>query len=69
MGVYLDYNASAPIDSCVLDVMLDVYRNVVGNSDSRTHDFGENSRKVVENARGQVARLLNVSTGEVFFTS
>lgn len=69
MGVYLDYNASAPIDSSVLDVMVDVYRNVTGNSDSRTHDFGENSRKVVENARGQVARLLNVNSGEVFFTS
>lgn len=69
MGVYLDYNASAPIDSSVLDVMVDVYRNVTGNSDSRTHDFGENSRKVVEYARGQVARLLNVNSGEVIFTS
>lgn len=34
MSVYLDYNASSPVDSRVLDVMIDVYRNNVGNADS-----------------------------------
>ena len=34
-GVYLDYNASAPIDSRVLNVMIDVYKNTYGNADSR----------------------------------
>ena len=38
MSVYLDYNASAPIDNRVLEVMIDVYKNSYGNADSRTHD-------------------------------
>lgn len=69
MSVYLDYNSSAPIDERVLDVMIDVYRNCIGNADSRTHSHGENAREVVERARGQVASLLKVTPGEVFFTS
>lgn len=69
MGIYLDYNASAPIDERVLDVMIDVYKNVYGNADSRTHDFGNSARKVVEDAREQVAHLLGIDKGEVFFTS
>lgn len=69
MGIYLDYNASAPIDEAVLDTMIDVYRNYIGNADSRTHDYGDQARGIVENARKQVASLLGVSAGEVFFTS
>lgn len=69
MSVYLDYNASTPIDERVLEVMIDVYKNAIGNADSRTHNFGENARKIVENAREQVASLLGVDKGEVFFTS
>lgn len=69
MSIYLDYNASAPIDERVLDVMIDVYRNVIGNPDSRTHDFGSKAREVVETARAQVASLLSVDRSEVFFTS
>lgn len=69
MSVYLDYNASAPIDLRVLDVMVDVYKNNIGNADSRTHNYGENARNIVENARKQVASLLAVSSDEVFFTS
>lgn len=69
MSVYLDYNATAPIDARVLETMNDVYKNHYGNADSRTHNFGDDSRKVVEAAREQVAQLLNVSNGEVFFTS
>lgn len=69
MGIYLDYNASAPIDERVLDAMVDVYKNAYGNSDSRTHDYGDRARSKVENARGQVASLLGVDNSEVFFTS
>lgn len=69
MSVYLDYNASSPIDERVLDCMIDVYRNHIGNADSRTHIFGEDARNVVETARKQVARLLGVKSDEVFFTS
>lgn len=69
MSVYLDYNASTPIDPRVLDVMIEVYRNEPGNADSRTHDYGGQTRKVTENARKQVAELLGVTPEEVFYTS
>lgn len=69
MSVYLDYNASTPVDPRVLDVMVDVYKNHYGNSDSRTHSFGDDARLIVENARKQVASLLGIIPGEVFFTS
>ena len=69
MSVYLDYNASAPIDERVLDVMINVYKNNLGNADSRTHGFGESARNVVETARKQVASLLGVKSDEIFFTS
>lgn len=69
MSVYLDYNASAPISPEVLQCMLNIYQNHTGNADSRTHDYGEDARSLVEAARGQVASLLGVKRNEVFFTS
>ena len=69
MSVYLDYNATTPIDSRVLETMIDIYQNNPGNADSRTHDYGENARAITEKARGQVAKLMNISPSEVFFTS
>lgn len=69
MGIYLDYNASAPIDFRVLEYMNDVYRNSYGNADSRTHDFGDNARKIVEDARKSVANMIGRNADEIFFTS
>ena len=69
MSIYLDYNSSAPIDGRVLDVMVDVYKNIIGNADSRTHDYGEGARKIVEHARKQVASILKINKDEVIFTS
>lgn len=69
MSVYLDYNASTPLDSRVLEVMIDVYQNKFGNADSRTHDFGDTARQIVEKARQNVADLLGIKKDEVFFTS
>lgn len=69
MSVYLDYNSSAPIDPRVLDYMIDIYRNHIGNADSRTHDFGNDARQIVADARKKVAHLLGVDSTEVFFTS
>ena len=69
MSVYLDFNSSAPIDERVLEYMIGVYRNSYGNADSRTHDFGDNARQIVEKARGEVASILNINRDEVFFTS
>lgn len=69
MCVYLDYNASAPIDSRVLECMFETYKNNIGNADSRTHYYGERARNIVEDARKQVSNFLGVSPDEVFFTS
>ena len=69
MSIYLDYNSSAPIDSRVVDQMIYVYRNIIGNADSRTHDFGNKAREIVEDARGCFANLLDINKSEVFFTS
>lgn len=69
MSVYLDYNSTTPIDDRVLDVMIDIYKNHIGNADSRTHLHGENTRIIVEDSRKKVASLLNVKSDEVFFTS
>lgn len=69
MSIYLDYNASAPIDPDVLQCMIDIYQNHTGNADSRTHDYGEDARNLVETARGHVSTLLGVKKDEVFFTS
>ncbi len=69
MGIYLDYNATSPIDERVLEVMVDVYRNNYGNADSRTHDYGDSARRIVEEARQKVAEMLDIKKDEVFFTS
>lgn len=69
MSVYLDFNSSAPIDERVLAYMIDIYKNSYGNADSRTHDYGNGARKVVEDARGHVASILGINNDEVFFTS
>lgn len=69
MSIYLDYNATAPVDERVLTVMVECFHNHFGNPDSRTHDFGEDARQQVELAREQVAHLLGVKKDEVFFTS
>ena len=69
MSVYLDYNASSPIDPRVLDYMLSIYRQKIGNADSRTHTFGDDARQVVETARKEVGSILNINSDEVVFTS
>ena len=69
MAVYLDYNASAPIDERVLERMVDVYRSHYGNADSRTHIFGTDAKEIVSSARKTIAEILAVDSTDVFFTS
>ncbi|AHF06057.1 cysteine desulfurase family protein [Desulfitobacterium metallireducens] len=69
MSLYLDYNASTPVDVRVLDTMTNAYKCFYGNPDSRTHDYGTNAHKQVEKAREQVASLLGIAKNEVIFTS
>ena len=69
MAVYLDYNASAPIDSRVLDRMIEVYRTHFGNADSRTHVFGTDAKEIVATARKEIASILNIDSTDLLFTS
>jgi cysteine desulfurase len=67
--VYLDCNATTPIEPRVLDVVLRYMRDEYGNSGSRTHEFGAQAKRAVENARRQVASVVAAQPDEVTFTS
>lgn len=69
MSLYLDYNASAPVLPEVLETMVSAYRNTPGNADSRTHIYGTNAQKLVQNCRNTIASVLGVDSSDVFFTS
>jgi len=69
MAQYLDYNASTPVDAEVLDYMMSVYKDNIGNADSRTHSHGGAARDIVESARANLAELLKVDASEIIFTS
>lgn len=66
--VYLDYAASTPLLPEVKEVMLKQMDDVFGNPSS-IHAFGRKSKVVLENSRRQIAKMLNVSPSEIFFTS
>ena len=67
--VYLDYNATTPLDPRVFEAMQEWYVGPPSNSGSRTHVFGQRAREAVETARQQVADALGAGSDEVFFTS
>jgi cysteine desulfurase len=66
--IYLDYNATTPLDPRVLDVMTPWFLTP-SNAGSRTHSYGQQAKDAVDNARRQIAELLNAQPEEVFFTS
>lgn len=66
--IYLDNAATTPVDPDVLDRMVQIWREVPGNASS-IHEEGRKARTVIEQARKTVARVLNASIGEIFFTS
>jgi cysteine desulfurase len=65
----MDNHATTPVDPRVLDAMLPYFREKFGNSASRNHAFGWTAEEAVENARGQVARLINATPKEIIVTS
>ena len=65
--VYLDYNATTPVDPLVADVIEPCLREHFGNPSS-THIYGRNAHRVVEHAREQVAKLIGAQAGEIVFT-
>jgi cysteine desulfurase len=66
--VYLDHNATTPLDERVLDAMLPYMKAQYGNASSR-HELGTVARKAVNIAREQVAALVRVQPSQVVFTS
>jgi cysteine desulfurase len=65
--IYLDHNATTPLDPRVLDAMLPILRDGFGNPSS-LHWFGQQARAAVDTAREQVAALIGASPGEIVFT-
>lgn len=68
MKVYLDNAATTPLDKEVLAAMLPVFESDFGNPSS-IHAFGRKTRSAIEQSRKTVAKCLNVSPNEIFFTS
>lgn len=66
--VYLDYNATTPVEPEVLDAMLPYFSAAFGNASS-IHTFGQKARAAVETAREQLAALIGARAQEIFFTS
>lgn len=69
MAVYLDCAATTPLDPRVREVVLRFLDEEFGNAGSRTHDYGQRARRAVEQARQQVAAVVDASRGDVIFTS
>jgi cysteine desulfurase len=66
--IYLDHNATTPVDPRVLDAMLPFLRDDFGNPSS-LHWFGQRARGAVEEARARVAALVGAEPAEIVFTS
>jgi cysteine desulfurase len=67
--IYLDHNATTPVDPRVLEAMLPFFSQHFGNAASKTHSFGWIAQQAVEDAREKVAQLMNAETQEIIFTS
>jgi cysteine desulfurase len=69
LPIYLDYSATTPVDPRVVDRMIPFLREQFGNPASRSHAFGWQAEKAVEEAREHVAALVNADPREIIWTS
>ena len=69
LPVYLDYSATTPIDPRVVEAMLPYLTEKFGNPASRSHQYGWDAEAAVENARAEVAALVNADPKEIVWTS
>lgn len=69
MAVYLDCNATTPIEPRVKDEVIHYLSEEFGNAGSRTHEFGVRAKRAIQGARGQIAEVVKCKPEEVLFTS
>ncbi len=69
MPIYMDHQATTPVDERVVEAMLPYFSGRFGNAASRTHAHGRVARDAVERGRSQVAELIGAKPEEVIFTS
>ena len=69
LPLYLDCNATTPLDPRVREAMLHFFDVDYGNAGSRTHEYGTRAKQAVQSARNQVAALIRCESDEVIFTS
>jgi cysteine desulfurase len=67
--IYLDYSATTPVDPRVAEKMIPYLTELFGNPASRSHSYGWIAEKAVEEAREEVARLVNADSKEIIWTS
>jgi cysteine desulfurase len=69
LPIYMDYSATTPVDPRVVDKMIPYLREQFGNPASRSHSYGWDAERAVEEAREQVAALVNADPREIVWTS
>ncbi len=67
--IYLDNNATTPVDPRVIDAMLPYFYEIPGNAASRNHRWGWQAEEATDIGREQIAKLINVDPKEIIFTS